>query len=504
MKTNLLATATILCLFFSTSHYAADREKSHKSHGKHCEPKVIYQKDIPFTATQPGIYRLGQSVTYDGANAAITLAGNNIKLLLDTSTITLTNCQAVGIMINNPQKTISEITVESDSISHAHSKKACSKGIMAIFVNNANYVTIKKVSTINNFNGIHIVNSNNVQVLDSQFNNAINGGAYVFSCTNVKFNNCVFNDNGYGILFDAEDQDCSVTNCEFPNSILTNLLAYEVYGLMIDRCSFTNTGDTNQASLVQLGGPAATQLCTNAIMKNCTLVNGAFSNTALEGVVVAHGSNILIDSCCINNNNAGQNINTDLAGIHISNPAIGPKGVVASGVLVKNCVITGPAINGIHVDSGSANCLIENCLVAGAFKDGILLDNTTATTVQNNTVNSNSVNGIALGKGSASNAILNNVVNSNTQSGIFLQGAVTGFPATNHNLIQNNQVLSNNGIGINNKGSSLNQIYNNTAFNNGTGGSQNYFPTPFFPTGPVVVSNPGDPTATAANIAGAA
>ena len=402
-------------------------------------------------------------------------------------------------MINNPTQTLSEIVIESDAITSNATPISPTAGVTAIYINNANAVTVKNASVENNFNGIHIVNSSNIEVTGCHILNAINGGAFVFGSTNVNFNDCVFSNSGYGILMDGENQDCVVRNCSFPSSILNNLLVLETSGLIVENCSFTNINTINHANLVRLGGPAPTQVCTNALIKNCTFVNFSLGNMFPEGLVLLSGSNFIVDSCIIQNNNTGQSLASGLSGIHVSNPAIGAS---ATGAIIRNCVISGSPVNGIFLDSGTESCLIENNLISGALNAGILFNGATCITVTNNTVCSNGTFGLSLAKTSTSNAIIDNVFNSNTESGIFIQGAIPGFSTSSANLIQNNKVFNNFSIGINNQGRPTNQIFGNTAFNNGTGGLENYFPTPFFPTGPLVVGSPGDPLAVGGNIQG--
>lgn len=324
----------------------------------------------------------------------------------------------------------------------------------------------------------------------------------------VIFDHCVFNTNGYGILFNAGNQDCVVKNCSFPDSILQNIIAIQVYGLVLNNNSFTNSGEFNTMSVVQLGGSNTDEVVQDAVVSNCTFANLSTTNMAMEGLAVAQGSSVRIDSCVFNMNNTSQAVSTNLSAIHIGTPTS-----LVTGFVIENNVIQGPAINGLHVDHGSSNGVIENNLVSGNLNDGILLDNASSITVENNNVADNLFQGITLTNGSTFNTIVNNTVNNNGNAGIYISAAQGTFAASTSNTIQGNSV-TNNGtaanpmtFGIYNASkSATNQIISNSASNNGNNpgftqsGLLNYGPMPFYPQGSIVVSAAGSPTLAGANI----
>ncbi len=445
--------------------------------------RVIRQEDIPFTIKCPGEYTLGEDINFDKVGAAITVSSNDVKLHLKTFSITTSTSGSVGILVTNPSgETVSEVTIQSDAISNS-SESSIGSGILLL---NTNKVLIDNVFIENYLNNLDIQNSSDVRVLNSQFLNGSSAGANVSGSTNVVFEGCVFNDNLNGINFNSASQDCSVFNCSFPNSGSTNLFAAEINGLIIENSTFSNTGDTNQSNLVQLGDTTNTA-ANNVIVRNSTFTNLSTTNTFPEGLDIQNGSGFLIESCVFLNNNVNQPFDSDLSGIHF-----GGAGASVFGVTVRNCVIQGPAIDGIYPDIGSSNGLVEHCVAAGSLKDGILANGTNNTTIQYNTAVSCGINGIALGQGSSSCAVLNNVSSGNGNDGIFIQGAIPQqFPASSENLVQFNATFSNGNFGIEDQGDN-DRIFSNTAYNNTAG---NYFVAANTP-----LNAPGDATTAGANL----
>lgn len=457
----------------------------------------IRQKNIPFVITHPGEYHLVENIVFDGSGSAITIQADNVKLDLETFSITLTDNNATGILVQN----VSEFEIKSDLIKNISLNPQNGFGIHII---NATKGTIKNVFTLFHFNGLCIESSNNICIHYSRFSSAVHSGAYVVDSTNIIFENSVFVASGNGLTFSGANKDCMISNSEFPSATFSNLLVQQMDGMLIENCLFTNVaGDPTKANLVQFGDADPAQLCHDIIFKKCTLVNRpahtpTLGNTAPEGLGIYQGSGFLVDSCLIDIDNTNQDPTIDLSGIHISNPGLGLAGTIASDVTIRNCIIQGPATNGLYPDVGSSGIVIDNCLVTSALKDGIFLAGTTTSIVKNNTVVNNGTNGIFLGETSVANAVNNNLVSNNGFNPILTSLSPTGNGISialdsSSNIVQYNQVFDNNINGIDDQGTG-NQIYNNVAYANG---SNNYFAA----TDTIIVSHPGDPVKTAQNIA---
>jgi hypothetical protein len=510
-RLTLLSAALIVSVLPSLVEAKSDEGKHHV--------RVIRQKDIPFIISCPGDYELGENVTHKGAGVAIMVTASNVKLNLGTSSIKLTSPTATGISVMNPGYILSEITIFSDSIENTSGGATSGAGIELFGVNKAR---IENVLLANNFINLDIQNCTDITVSGSQFLNGVTACAQVGGSTNVRFYNTVFNINdpnnttGFGLYFTSfngvPSQDCSVLACSFPNSGTTNLFAEFINGLLIEASTFSNTGDTNQSNLVQIGGAPVTagpvNTANNVIIRSSTFTNSSVTNTFPEGLLLQNGQDALVESCSFFNNNTGRSPDSDLSGIHIGGSL--DAGATITGVIVRNCVVQGPAIDGIYPDNGSSNLLIEYCLTTGAIKDGILLDATANSTVQFNTSNANGRNGIGLAQTSTGNIVLNNVVSNNgfgsvpapnnTNDGIFIQGTNTlGFDPSTNNIVQGNTAFNNAKFGIEDQGITPtvgarftnNRVLENVAFNNGT----NYSPLI------TAVSSLGSPTFSAgANI----
>lgn len=457
----------------------------------------IHQGDIPLTITLPGQYVVQENLTYGQSGSAITIKANDVELDFGSFSLTLTNHKATGILVDGA----SAFIIKGNVIKNTSSKKRKGEGIHIAHANNG---MIDNITAIHHHNGLSIKKSHGIQIQNSTFVHAIHAGSFVKDSTGIAFNNCTFTHSHNGLTFHGNNEDCRIINCEFPSARFSNLNVQQVNGMIIENCSFTNDGgDAAKPNLVQFGGANPKDICNDIIMRNCTIINRPshtphLGNTAPEGLGIYQGSGFLVESCVIDIDNTNQDPDADLSGIHISNPGLGANGTIASNVIIRNCVIQGPATDGVYPDVGSSGVVIENCLVTGALKDGIFLAGTSASTVANNTVVNNGTNGIFVGETSTSNAISGNIVNSNGTNPILTSippfgNGIAIASDSSMNIIQGNTVFNNAVNGIDDQGTN-NQIYNNTAYANA---NNNYNAA----TDIIIVSNPGNPALTAANIA---
>lgn len=477
---------SIIILSIFTSSFICAKEHS------------IWQHDIPFVIKKSGEYTLRENVSYMGSQNAITIVADNVKLDLEGHFIKLTNNNATGILVNN----VSEFTITSDAI---YNVSLLTQNGIGIHVIGSVKGLIENILTQNNFDGLLIEDSSNIRIKNSQFLDALDAGALVMGAENIHFDACVFNGSGNGLAFKGLNQDCTIIDSDFPDAVFQNLYVQQISGLIVENCSFTNTttgSSPTKPALVQFGDALLTQTCSDVIMKNCTIVNRpshapTLGNTAPEGIGIYNGSGFLVDSCVIDIDNTNQDPAADLSGIHISNPGLGASGTIASNVIIRNCIVQGPATDGIYPDVGTSNVVIEDCLVTGALKDGIFLAGTTACTVKNNTVTNNQTNGIFVGETSVSNAIYGNTVNSNGSNPIVLSldpmgNGISIASDSSNNIVYSNVVFNNAVNGINDQGTG-NQIFNNTAYAHPSG---NYVSA----TDMIITGTPGSPTTTAENI----
>jgi parallel beta-helix repeat protein len=456
----------------------------------------IYQTDIPLIIKKPGTYFLKENIVYKHSDAAIIIKANNVVLNFETFSLTLSKHKATGILVENA----SEFVIIGDTIINTSSRKQQGHGIKIV---KSNIGLIQNSFTIRNRNGLFIKKSNGIQVQNSDFSHAAQSGALVQESTIVAFDNCVFADNNNGLTLSGANKDILITNSSFPSSTFSNLNVQQVDGMIVDNCSFTNIGGAStKLNLVQFGDANPEQACNDVIFSNCTIINRpahlpTLGNTAPEGLGIYQGSGFLVDSCVIDIDNTNQDPDADLSGIHISNPGLGINGTIASNVIVRNCIIQGPATDGLYPDIGSSGVVLENNLVTGALKDGIFLAGTTASTVVGNTVVNNGTNGIFVGEVSSSNAIIDNVVNNNGFNPISaslppIGNGIAIASDSPMNTVQGNTVFNNAIYGIDDQGAN-NQIIGNIAYANAT---NNYHTA----IGVIIVSTAGAATLTGANI----
>lgn len=455
--------------------------------------KKIFQADIPLKITASGTYTLQENITYKDSEEAIKIESNNVIFDFNGFSLTLSKRKATGVLV----KKVSDFTIKNDTIIN----KGCIRTQQGdgIKIVKSNQGIIQNSFTVQNNNGLHIKNSDNIQVLDSNFSQAKQAAALVEDSTNILFNNDVFEDSNNGLVLSGANENIVLNNSIFPSATFSNLLAQQVNNMMVENCTFVNVdGDPSKLNLVQFGDADPSQVANDVTILNCIIRNrpAPGGNTSPEGLGLYQGSGFLVDSCVIDIDNTNQDPAADLSGIHISNPGLGINGTVASNVIIRNCIIQGPATDGLYPDVGSSNVLIENCLVSGAAKDGIFVAGTTGCTVINNTVVNNSTNGIFVGEVSPSNAIIANVVNNNgfnpiTSSLPPFGNGISIASDSSLNIIQGNVVFNNAVNGIDNEGTN-NQIFGNNAFGNA---NQN-----FHSVTTIVVSSAGTATLAGANI----
>jgi parallel beta-helix repeat protein len=452
----------------------------------------IFQVDIPLEINEPGTYVLQENVTYKHFEDAIKIKSDNVILDFNGFSLTLTKHKANGVVV----KKSTAFTIENGMISSTSSKE--NHGV-DIKIGQSNGGTVQNMLTVGNRNGLDIRKSQNIQVLNSNFSQARKAAALVEKSTDITFNNDIFADSNNGLMLSGANENIVLSNSTFPSASFSNLLAQQGNNIMVDKCIFDNVdGDPAKLNLVQFGDADPSQVCNDITIRYCIIRNrpAPGGNTAPEGLGLYQGSGFLVDSCVIDIDNTDQDPAADLSGIHVSNPGLGTNGTIASNVIIRNCIIQGPATDGLYPDVGSSNVLIENNLVSGAAKDGIFVAGTTGCTVIGNTVVNNATNGIFVGEVSPSNAIINNVVNNNgfdpiTSSLPPFGNGISIASDSSFNLVQGNDAFNNAVNGIDNEGAN-NQIFGNNAFGNG---NQN-----FHSVSTIVVSSAGAATLAGANI----
>jgi len=423
---------------------------------------LITQKDIPAVIKHSGEYILASSICYSGCNTAITVEADNVKLNLRNCTIHLENPNATGIAIHDS----CEVIVEGDAIINTCHRPQCGTGI---HVCKSRDVTLDHVLTKHHHNGLLISESCNVSVLRSEFSHPTHANATVQCSVNVSFDDCVFDGSKhYGVVFSGQNRDCRIINSDFPNAHFTNLLVQEIHGMIVDKCMFTNIcGDCEKPALVQFGDKECKQSVRDVLFTNCTIINKppCDGNHHPEGLYLMHATGVLVDSCIVDIDNEGTCQEHNRSAIHVGS---GCEEHFGDSITIRNTICEGHAMNGIHLDVHSRNIVVDNCLTSNALKNGILLQGTHASVIKNSTITSNGTNGIYIGKESKDNALLYNVASHNGHCIICdscpPHGAgVAMSKCSSANLIQDNQIFSNEGMNIQDHGKH-NVFVNNTSF----------------------------------------
>lgn len=408
---------------------------------------------------------LGNNFTWSGSGPAIIIDVPNIVLDMQGFNITFagtSNPNLTGVLVSATPTGSSQITIQNGAIYNSTRTSALQQTDIAIDIESANHVIVENMLTTGSYNGIKVNNSTDVQVYASQFLHALSGGGFVYNSSNVVFDrNCVFISDGNGLIFDSTTTDCKVLNCAFPDAALANLLVYIINGLIVDHCTFSNISEsTVKANLVQLGGTLADRVVRNVIIRNCTFTNtvAPTPNPSLEGITIMQGEGFLIENNVFFVYNSASQVPLNLAGIHA-----GGTGLLVTEGYIKNNIIHGPVVNGIHLDSDADNWIVEDTITCGTLLNGIVLDAATNNTIRNNSCCSNAFNGIEINAGSNSNVIANNTTNTNANDGIFIASGAL------YNVILDNTIVSNGAYGIENLGGTSNLTVGNITNNNPSG-----------------------------------
>ena len=170
-------------------------------------------------------------------------------------------------------------------------------------------------------------------------------------------------------------------------------------------------------------------------------------------------NNLNSSGTCITITSGGSNSTLDCQGRTIngsnSSNSIGVYLSSATGVTVKNCVITN-FVEGIRLDYSNNNTFTGNTVRSDHF--GMYFYSSSNNTLTSNTANSNDY-GIILDASSNNNTLTSNTANSNGYGGIILEGN-----SNNNTLAGNNASLNDYGISVY---SSNNIVFSgNTACNN--------------------------------------
>lgn len=361
---------------------------------------------LPYTISHPGKYYVPQNLTYSGAQTAITVSADNVSLNFYNNSLTLTNQNAVGVLVQN----VKEFTLENAII----------QGSLL---------------------GVHIVGSSGNHIENSFLNGA---GIVVDSSHGVTIDTCSFEGTTQGaacaLTIQNAAQHSTVTNSTFSNWPQT-IVASQVTGLQIDACLIKGSGtlltlgaDSSQANDIQIRNTTFEQLPQTATANALEFLNG--SGCLLESVII------------------------DAASVHAIHVGSIANSLLYDNVLAKGCIVIGSGDYALYIENGTSiscldcqftrsetanvffgsatGCLLQNCNVSSGGKDGVVLSqNAQANAVVNCEISNNGQNGIVIEQAAKNNQIINNNVFDNANFGIFNSEAST---ATFYNMSCNNSV----------------------------------------------------------------
>ena len=218
---------------------------------------------------------------------------------------------------------------------------------------------------------------------------------------------------------------------------------YIIEGWAIDASSF-NTGVETGSTY----GISIFETSKYFVIRNCRVKNAGGHQPGIKFNFVSNGK---IENCTLTNNSEGIWID-------------GSYNVIISGNTIENCN------TGISVDFHSSdNVTVSNNIITNATGAGIFFNAATNSYALNNTIRNKEGYGIRLGS-SMNCTISNNIVqgNENEEMNDGIEVSESGWEGGDNNIISNNDVSGNGGIGIRVSGS-YDIISHNTANGNGGG-----------------------------------
>lgn len=364
----------------------------------------ITTADIPFTITQPGLYRLCENIS-TSTPTSITISASNVTL--DFNGYGLGNTSLVGniitiaagnnnICIKNGFMTVANDGIVINGVTDANcliQDLIIKNGGRAIFINNSNSVTVSDCLfqnqttagiTINGSssvvvqscdfekvaNGISLTLSNSLLFKDCHFRKGTNGVAGS-GISKVKFENCeVFGASGFAYSFTAitdllEMVDCYGFSNSTPFSLTGAAPTSGISAIILRNCTSDNNGGAGFGFLSL--GSGVTYALENCVAFNC----GIGFLTQTDAVYV---------NCTTNNNGTGFGFVANTAGVAEYSNCIAMD--VANGFwfeepncVARNCVAinTDPTVGIIGFRSLNDFQTIHDCSATG-FANGFQLE----------------------------------------------------------------------------------------------------------------------------------
>ncbi|ADC68950.1 legume lectin beta domain protein [Methanocaldococcus sp. FS406-22] len=363
---------------------------------------------------------------------------NRIWLIFEDSLIEMHN--GIGVYWANWAGGYGNLTMENISI------KECNHGIY--FYKNGNIASIINSKIENSaYEGIYIIDSNNISILNTSIiNNSI--GIFSNNSSISVENSTVFNNRFEGIYVENSNittYNLSVSN----NSIGIYIKGFGNNKISLSRIFYNNYG-------------------VEVVNSSKILMNSSeIFNNSIDGIAVFNGDNLTITNNRIYNNNYSFLSYGNLTNVFIYNTSFEnstnksldievPSNSVLNNLTILDSKILNSGEYGLYVYSlgDSSNLNISGNFINASFRDGILIFGVNDIEILNNNITNNGLIGgdpagagiKVIGYNTANVTIENNNCSNNGGNGIDVEDYYGNYL---RNVTIENNYLSNNGIEAN-------------------------------------------------------
>lgn len=344
-----------------------------------------------------GIYITEKNLTFEGINNAKLDGNNSADIIycsqsnLDIRNIYFTHAGGNAINAYNSNLTLTNCTFDSNNLSYAIYFTGYDGSTLTIsnctFKNGHNSIydygsgTVIKDSNFKDNTGFQFhIEGSNAEISNCEFLNC--EGGIEIDGNNVNVTGCIFKDNDYSIS--AYGSDFVISDSSFI-SISQTAVSLSGFNHMVMGCNFTGNG--NGALFLGSYSSGGSNLYGKFTVRNCIFSNnrgesGAAIKTGsyLLNNVGGNGSNVWIDNCTFNNNQAyywGGAIYGEIGGVAVANSRFdnnvlenGDGGSIClrgdNNIVINSNFTNGHAREGGFINVVGNNLTIDKC----RFKDG--------------------------------------------------------------------------------------------------------------------------------------
>lgn len=438
----------------------------HRHHSKKCEKQCDKTRVIessPYTITHSGNYCLTTNLPVN--SFAIQILASNVVLDLSNHTITLNTDTANGIIIDNARR----ITIKNGTITSP--TRSVDPTNMGISINNSSNIELSNILIEETGYGVYINASSGITMTDLNLYNMGVGEIHTVNSKDIKilessFENIVNDLVVAGIRFDTTD-NIVLKDLQLKN---TDIFARTGNGILVDSVNSINDDNTYFYGLFQYGTNMDAGTDPNlrgfngGIVQNSVFANVNSLDAGPSAVFAISGDTWLFNNCTFECNRSDWS-STETAVFFVGGNVVFPNMsgtdpnqiAYVTNLRVANCNLNGVATWGFlaastPIDSINLNVVVENCNISQCIY-GVGLYEEISDVIQNCKINYCEY-GVHITGNSAYCAILSNTI-SYDGVGIIIDAG------TNFNLIKENNVFFNGTITDNGTDT---QLINNTVF----------------------------------------